>query len=105
ELDHLPFGSAGFERGEEDSYRDRGRGHGGDLSKRSATPLQKMPVVLPSESRRGRSKWNRGCGEWNCVSRRAADVLLVPPIEDDELPEPPGVIASPGEVLLDELPH
>ena len=102
QLDHLTLGAtrieAGHQKGDRQSTTQR---HVRHLSKASASRVQKKPPFLPSARPRGRAGGNRGCGQWKSLIH----VLLMPPLEDDELPETQRVVALAREVLVHELPH
>src|SRR5581483_12077139 len=74
------------------------------LSKAGASRVQENARLFPSArpGRGGRRK--RGCGVWQRASQWRR-VLLMPPLENDELPEPQRVVAPAREMLVDHAAH
>src|SRR5437764_602452 len=89
-----PGGSAAELEAGHQGLRER---HGVNLSKAGASRVRKnAPVLLSVRLHAGRER-KRWCREWKTI-----DVLLVPPLENDELPQPQRVIAPPFDVLVDD---
>src|SRR5437764_2440157 len=72
------------------------------LSKGSATAVQKERPLLPSARRYGDVKWKSRCGEWKAAAP-CIDVLLMPALEDDELPQPQRMVAPARQMIVDQL--
>src|SRR5205814_10006505 len=100
QLDHLALGAARLEARHHDRDRERGRmRHSPNLSKAGATEMLEKPLAVPSARLYSSGRRKRRCREWKRI-----DVLLMPALEHDELPQAQRVVALAREMLVDELP-